>query len=415
MTNKSKVEIERLDGMTGYRLSRLVAKLKCLRGVKKSVFRVLADYYPNVWPAVGTIAEESGSGTTQTKKSLRELEREGWISEIVPKGAKRPKPGGRWSSVQYKIDVHKILTVIEAQEREKEPEQTGRPPSSSDDSNPTATDAKATLTDANPTLTDAKATATVEEENKKRVGEEKKERIEKSTPHPGASVSLSSLSRQGKPSSPCPLSERDARRLTDFVVQAAKGVAQSAIFYRKDRLEIQRVIAEKRATQEELKAVVKQKIGDMDNWALKRAGDTLCAELAGSIDRFREEQLERQRQAEEKARLNRQIAWTVLDEARAELRKAQKKLCEARRRLNYVGEHPDPFFSHEECERDAIEAADSVVYYREDVNRKARELVDAGFSLEEYLAARPASFTVMQATVQVGDVTITKYPGKEIR
>ncbi len=415
MTNKSRVDVERLNEMTGYKLSKLVAKLKCLRGVKKSVFRVLADYYPNVWPAVGTIAEESGSGTTQTKKSLRELEREGWISEIVPKGAKRPKPGGRWSSVQYKIDVHKILTVIEAQESKEEPGQTGRPPSSSDDSNPTATDAKATLTVTNPTLTVANSTATVEEENKNGLEKEKRERIGKSTPDPGASVSLSSLAGQGEPSSPCPLSERDARRLTDFVVQAAKGVAEGTVFYRKDRLEIQKVIAEKRATQEELKAIVKQKIGDMDNWALKRAGDALSAELAGSIDRLREREAERRKHADEERRQNQQIAWTVLDEARAELRKAQQKLCEANEALQNHDPTDPLAYPLEYLQREGIKAADSLVYHREDVNRKAQELIAAGFSLEEYLAARPVTFTVTQATVQVGDVTTTKYPGKEIR
>lgn len=102
---KSRVKIDRADGLNSYKLSRIVAGIRSIQGVKKNVLRVLADYYPNVFPSVETIADDAGWGTTKTRLALRELKNAG-LTWVVGTGK-----GGRGRSTQYVLNVEAILAV----------------------------------------------------------------------------------------------------------------------------------------------------------------------------------------------------------------------------------------------------------------------------------------------------------------
>jgi hypothetical protein len=106
-----RINITRAEGMNSYRLSKQITKLdskgfSAHKGLSwraiRAVLRVLADHYPNVYPSVKVIAKETGLGETQTKKALRALEADGYISDISG------KKGGQHNSVQYILDVAKI-------------------------------------------------------------------------------------------------------------------------------------------------------------------------------------------------------------------------------------------------------------------------------------------------------------------
>jgi len=103
--------------MTSFELAKLVARLseyrfKTIRyscggnvswTAKKGVLRVLADYYPNVWPSVATIAKQAGLGERQTQKALTALEVEGYIAALSS------KKGGRSGTTQYRINIEQIV------------------------------------------------------------------------------------------------------------------------------------------------------------------------------------------------------------------------------------------------------------------------------------------------------------------
>jgi len=104
-----RVNINREDGMNSYKLSKMVATLRRIKGIAKAVLRALADRYPNIWPSVKSIAAEAGFSPTATRVRLRLLEGEGYISSL---GDKR---GGTKNTEQYVINVPLIREKLEAQ------------------------------------------------------------------------------------------------------------------------------------------------------------------------------------------------------------------------------------------------------------------------------------------------------------
>jgi hypothetical protein len=98
-----------------------------------------------------------------------------------------------------------------------------------------------------------------------------------------------SVSRAGERTSGYPESER----LADAVIAEAKRTAPDARFTRKDKNEIRTVIADRRGTSGELTTAVRSIIAGLDEWALRRAGDTVATELGPTVDAQRKAAQER--------------------------------------------------------------------------------------------------------------------------
>jgi len=94
--------IERSDGLHSYKLSKMVADLRGVRGSYKAVLRAMADRYPNIWMSVRSLAEEAGFGETETRNALRLWEH---LQIINARGDKR---GGRGNTEQYLFDVERL-------------------------------------------------------------------------------------------------------------------------------------------------------------------------------------------------------------------------------------------------------------------------------------------------------------------
>jgi hypothetical protein len=79
-----RIDVNRVDGLSAYRLSYTVASLVFvrpnLRGqlrpdkIKKAVLRALCDRYPHVWPGLKDIAAKASCSMPQARRVLRELE-----------------------------------------------------------------------------------------------------------------------------------------------------------------------------------------------------------------------------------------------------------------------------------------------------------------------------------------------------
>ena len=177
----SRVAVQRVEGMTSYKLSRIVAELESVRGVKKPVLRVLADHYPNIFPSMETIAMQAGFGTTQTRAALRVLEASGFISPLSA------KQGGRQKGTQYALNVGKILALHNGESNEE----TQRLPLPLEVEYPTAPDTKGngsrTETQRLPTLNPTAPVA------KQRSNRESKERREQANGANAAALSQDSL------------------------------------------------------------------------------------------------------------------------------------------------------------------------------------------------------------------------------
>ena len=115
ITSKHRIRIEPAEGMSGFKLSKLVAELpesafmtvprkygNVSWKAKKAILRVLADHYPNVWPGVETIALKTGFSERQVQNGLSDLEMELYISPIGS------KLGGRNFSTQYELNIEAI-------------------------------------------------------------------------------------------------------------------------------------------------------------------------------------------------------------------------------------------------------------------------------------------------------------------
>jgi hypothetical protein len=149
-----RIDINRMDGLSAYKLSHLVSNLVFvrpnLRGqlrpdkIKKAVLRALCDRYPNVWPSVADIAAKVSCSVSQAQRVLRELEfkdrmivdisHQGRVADAVAvvrrareAGSKVPlvadvlsgqgKKGGRGKgcTVQYFVLDRKIFDIVQQQ------------------------------------------------------------------------------------------------------------------------------------------------------------------------------------------------------------------------------------------------------------------------------------------------------------
>lgn len=107
--NTRRKQIERAEGVTSFNLSKQVSQISGMKPTRKTVLRALADRYPNIWPSIRTISDNTGLGTTAVRESLRDLEEAKIIS------ARGKKKGGRGFSEQYVIDVARIHQIAETQ------------------------------------------------------------------------------------------------------------------------------------------------------------------------------------------------------------------------------------------------------------------------------------------------------------
>jgi hypothetical protein len=86
-----------------------------------------------------------------------------------------------------------------------------------------------------------------------------------------------------------PLSEQEVSKLSDIVIDTALQTDRDATFYGKDKAAIQGTIRAMRPTREELECIVTRKVKAMDNFALKRAGNSLATELSALLSAYRKE------------------------------------------------------------------------------------------------------------------------------
>jgi hypothetical protein len=118
-----RININKIDGLSGFKLSLLASSLQFdrpnTRGqhrpdkVKKAVLRALCDRYPNVWPGLRDIAAKASCSMAQARRVLRELEfKDRLITDISPTKGKK---GGRGKNctVQYFIMDRKIVNIVE--------------------------------------------------------------------------------------------------------------------------------------------------------------------------------------------------------------------------------------------------------------------------------------------------------------
>ncbi len=140
-----RININKISGLSAYKLSHIVPHLKFLKPslrypnrvdhTKSNVLRALCDRYPNVWPGLPEIADKAKCSTAQTRRALRELEFKDrlivdvnsrltwrrdenghWILE-GPDGHTEGKRGGRGkkATVQYFICDRRILDIYHQQ------------------------------------------------------------------------------------------------------------------------------------------------------------------------------------------------------------------------------------------------------------------------------------------------------------
>jgi len=79
-----RTQIEKMPGLSGFKLSHIVSKLVFVKPneraqvrqdkTKKAVLRALCDRYPNVWPGINDIAKSTSCSPAQVRRVLRELE-----------------------------------------------------------------------------------------------------------------------------------------------------------------------------------------------------------------------------------------------------------------------------------------------------------------------------------------------------
>lgn len=145
-----RIEINRMEGLSAYRLAHIVSDLEFikpnLRGqqrpetAKKAVLRALCDRYPNVWPGLKDIAKKASCSVAQARRMLRELEYKdrlivdvnsrmewrwpcacedkrtcGHRANLVPVSLSKQGGYAKSSTVQYVINDRRILDIYELQ------------------------------------------------------------------------------------------------------------------------------------------------------------------------------------------------------------------------------------------------------------------------------------------------------------
>lgn len=298
-----RVKIERLEGVSSYKLSKMVADLRCIRGAKKAILRALADRYPNIWAGIETIASDAGFATAQTRKRLRELESEGFITPLTNKA------GGRGKTVQYQFNVNHLCSLLEAQTK------TQRLALGIQGQNPTLRDAKPNTSGTetqhfpsqNPTL------SVGEQRIEQRIEQRKEQRV-KQSPTGFAGTSFSSNKngdRQGR---------SDAGTLTNKVISYARQIneGRKCVIRSKHVQAIRSLIAESDWNEPELLTATASIIEPLNAFELSTAGDLLSVNLGPEVDAIRKRAEEQRKQAALKARME---AWVTAEQEkyRAEL------------------------------------------------------------------------------------------------
>jgi hypothetical protein len=215
-----RININRIEGLSGFRLSHIVSSLQFFRPntrgqhrpdkVKKAVLRALCDRYPNVWPGIEDIARKASCGTTQTRRALRELEhKDRLILDVNSRPAwacsKRcwycaevaGKKGGRKNcTVQYFIMDRKIVDIFLQQKWWEQQDKTQRSQDSGTGNKPNGLRPETQRSEKqNPTLSESgrgqNPTVCVAEPI--RVLTENKEPTREREPHPPLSCSVKDL------------------------------------------------------------------------------------------------------------------------------------------------------------------------------------------------------------------------------
>jgi len=147
-----RININKIPGLSAYKLSHIVSHLKFFKPslrypnrvdrTKSNVLRALCDRYPNVWAGLPEIADKAKCSTSQARRALRELEfKDRLIVDVNSRLTWRRDENGRWvlqgpdghtqgkrggrgkkATVQYFICDRKILNIYhqqEAHERDK--------------------------------------------------------------------------------------------------------------------------------------------------------------------------------------------------------------------------------------------------------------------------------------------------------
>lgn len=104
-------EFDRAPGITSWGLELMVEQLR-LNPYEKDVLKSMAHYYPTVFPSVATIAARAELCRRTGQRNIKKLEEKGYITPLDPK-----KLGGRGNSVQYVINVEKVLRDAEESQK----------------------------------------------------------------------------------------------------------------------------------------------------------------------------------------------------------------------------------------------------------------------------------------------------------
>lgn len=324
--------------LTGYSLSKAVADIP--RGAFKSeskptqvsarsmkaIFRVLADYYPRVFPAVATIAEQSGVGCTTARLALRELKRQDWITEQLQEGQK-PKAGGAGCTVEYVLNVGKVSETLDRQRTGTQLQQKRRqkPNGSrcvSPTENPTDSDQKATDSAKNPTDSEQKATEPVAEQNREgTINREEKNNAGKATAHFSSSEIHPDLQKRS--------SENEQRGLArKFFVWLNKTYCDLSL-NRKSRNEIERFILSTALELPILQTAAREILDALDltnSFERGQAPDKLSTNLPDRYQAVWEECEQRRRDVEALERASQQYKERAdREDAEREAKKAEEE------------------------------------------------------------------------------------------
>jgi len=112
------------------------------------------------------------------------------------------------------------------------------------------------------------------------------------------------------------------RELADVVVATALGINTGASFSAKSKAEIERVIAESGATEDELQSITRTIVQPLDNFALKNAGSAIAAALAAHVTNYRKREQSRRDEQDRLAEMER-----FVDEQQERDRREIDKRC----------------------------------------------------------------------------------------
>jgi hypothetical protein len=278
-----------IEGLSAYQLSRTVARIRRFTGVDKAVLRALVDHYPNVWPNVETIAEESGWGLTAVRSALTIMAMENWI---CPVSATREDPtgrkGGKNQSEQYVINDRKILNTFTAQKFEdgmvsgKIPtHDTHRQTVSIHAGNPSPDELNPPRGEDTHRVASPNPPPDGEEVIREEIKEEKREERDQESPSALASLSTSKPKAAGR-------DKAEAKALVREIKKAALDASDGkAVFYAKNSQVIEQALIENPAlTRHSLLPAVRTRVQEMgtDEFRLAHCGSEIAEMLAPLVE-----------------------------------------------------------------------------------------------------------------------------------